>query len=84
MMFLNISHKLQNRDLKCKWVAEVGKPTATKLIFKRAKCMWNHIPSSRARAICNTPTPSNENVPFTYLRLKSSFNKHTYHIQALS
>lgn len=36
-MFLNISHKIQNRDLKYKWVAEVGKRIATKLIFKRAK-----------------------------------------------
>lgn len=38
-MFLNISQKPQKRDLICKWVAEVGKPTATKLIFERAKYM---------------------------------------------
>lgn len=79
-MFLNISHKLQNRALKCKWVAEVGKPTATRLIFKRAKCMWNYIWSSRARAICNTPTPPNENASFVYIRLNYNFNKHTYHV----
>lgn len=33
-MLLNISQKPQNRDLICKWVAEIWKQTATKLIFE--------------------------------------------------
>lgn len=66
MMFLNISHKLQNRALKCKWVEEVSELTSTKLIFKRTRMSVKSysIRNYTIRGIYTALIPPSEDIAF--------------------